>query len=287
MSRKLNQLLLWLSLTSSSVLLPAYPHEAAPPKCTSAPCGNTATGEDPQQQRLREAGARSEALRGGDDDQQRWSSIRLYSDSTKPERLTMPVMKAAGLAMHLDPKSGQLSFSKPGARHTFSIVSPAGDKNSVCPEYTIQIIEASPVHALVRMSCLQVEYAPGRYHMGVDYYLYDAETAVMRSIWRTAVNDRNARMPDTKPPPSLKIIPNGYRFDWAGVPPSNSKMSTTVLRNSYTRQTGKTGGMILLCTNLSAPNGQGVEDEMCEGAVLTRIRDSKDSKDKSQRLAPM
>lgn len=171
---------------------------------------------------MREGGARSESIRAGDDDQQRWSSIRLYSDSTRHERLAMPVMKAAGLAMRLDPKSGQLSFSKPGARHTFSIASPAG------------------------------------------------------------VNDKNARMPDAKPPPSLKIIPNGYRFEWAGVQPSNGKMSTTVLHNSYTRQAGKTGGMILLCTNLSAPHGQGVEDEMCEGAVLMRIRDNKDSSERDE-----
>ncbi len=272
----MKKLLSCLPIIIGAVCLPACAQEARAPataaKCTSTPCGNTATGEDPQEQRLREGAARSDAIRASDDDQRRWSSVRLNSDSTKPERLTMPVVKATGLEMRLDPKLGQLSFTKPGMQHTFTIASSLGDKSSVCPEYSIQIVEASAAHALVRMACLQAEYAPGRYHIGVDYYLYDVETAVMRDIWRAAVNDKNARMPDAKPAPSLKLVPNGYRFDWTGIQPSNGKPSTTVLHNSYIRNTEKSGGKILLCTDLSAPKGEGVEGDMCEGGILPRVR---------------
>ena len=127
------------------------------------------------------------------------------------------------------------------------------------------------MHALVSMTCFQNEYAPGRYHMGVDYYLYDQETGVMRNIWGAAVNDKNAKMPDAKPVPSLKVTPTGYRFDWSGVQPSDGKPSTTVLHNSYVRSVAKNGDKFLLCTNLSAPRGTGVEDDMCEGGILPRV----------------
>jgi hypothetical protein len=271
----MKKLLICLPIISAASSLPASAQDSyapiKPSKCTSAPCGNTKTGEDPQEQRLREASAQSDAIRAGDDDKRRWSSIRLNSDTTKPERLTMPVVKAAGLEMRLDPKLGRLSFRKPGVEQTFAIANPLGDKSSVCPEYSIQIIEASPAHALVRMACLQAEYAPGRYHMGVDYYLYDVDAAVMRNIWRAAVTDKKARLPDAKPTPSLKILANGYRFDWSSMQPSDNRPSTTVLHNSYTRSTEKSGAKVLVCTNLSTPKGEGVEDEMCEGGVLSAI----------------
>ncbi len=266
---------IFISLPFLLALSSACAQEARTPqkdgKCTSTPCGNTATGEDPQERRIREGAAMIDAIRAGDDDQQRWSSVRLYSDSTKPERLKLTVVKSAGLEMRLDPKLGYLTFSTQALKQTFVIASPLGDKSSVCPDYALQIVEASAVHALVRMACLQTEYAPGRYHMGSDYYLYDAATGVMRNIWRAAVSDKNAHMPDAKPTPSLKVIPNGYRFDWTGVQPSSSKSSTTTLHNSFTRTNGKNGEKELVCTNLSAPKGQGVEDEMCEGGILPRV----------------
>jgi hypothetical protein len=242
-------------------------------KCTSSPCGNTATGEDPQEQRIREAVVRANKIRDGDDDQKRWETISLYSDSTKPEKLKMTVVKAAKLEMQLDPKLGHISFSMPGVKQIFSIASPLGDERSICPRYSIDVVQASPAHVLLRMSCLKTQYSPGRYHMSVDYYLYDLETAVMRTIWAASVNDKNAHLPDAKPTPSLKIIPNGYRFDWSGVQPSDGKASTTTLHNIYVRSTEKTGKKILLCTNLSAPQGQGVEDEMCEGGILPAVED--------------
>ena len=240
-------------------------------RCTSTPCGNTATGEDPQEQRIREGQALIDKILDSDDDKHRWRAISLYSDSTKPNDLRLPVVKAAGLEMRLDPKLGQLSFSKSGMQQTFLIASPRGTKRSTCPEYSIAVTEASATHALVRKICLLMEYAPDRYTMGVDYYLYDEQTSEMRNIWRAVVSDKNASMPKAKPTPTLKVIPNGYRFDWTGIQPSDSPPSTTVLHNSYTRITEKDGTKALLCTNLAAPKGQGVEDDMCEGGILTLV----------------
>ena len=270
----MKKLLLLLPLIHVFPALPAVAQDISATttshKCTSTPCGNSATGEDPQEQRLREGHAHSETIRAGADDQRRWDSISLYSDSTKPDALKMPVVKTVGLEMRLAPKLGHLSFSKQGLRHSFVIASPIGDKRSICPKYVIDVVEASAAHVLVRMSCLKTEYTPGRYHMGVDFYLYDAETGGMRTIWEASLNDKDAHLPNAKPTPSLKIIPNGYRFDWSGVQPSNSKPSMTTLHNSYVRRTEKSGSKILLCTNLSAPKGQGVEDEMCEGGILPK-----------------
>ena len=262
-------------MTCSAMFLRASAQTTSTPtpvqKCTSSPCGNTANGEDPQEQRSREAAVRADKIRVGADDQRRWESISLYSDSVKPEHLKMSVVKAADLEMRLDPKLGHITLERRSIQQTFSIASPLGDKSSICPRYVIDVVEASAAHALLRMSCLKAEYAPGRYHMGVDYYLYDVETATMRTIWEASVNDKDAHLPDAKPTPSLKTIANGYRFDWTGVKPSNSRPSTTVLHNSYTRSVEKTGLKVLLCTNLSAPKGKGVEDDMCEGGVLPLV----------------
>lgn len=271
----MKKILLCLSLCASAILPPVYAQSPAKPisghKCTSSPCGNTATGEDPQEQRIHEGALILDKIRNGDDDQLRWTSISLYSDSSDPKHLSMPLVKAAGLEMRLYPKLGHLSFSKQGRQHMFSIASPLGSKNSICPQYVIDVVEASAAHALLRMACLKTETAPGRYHMGVEYYLYDLETATMREIWRAAVQDKNAHMPDAKPKPTLKIIPNGYRFDWKGVQPSDNPPSITTLHNSYTRSTDKSGVKGLLCTNLSAPKGEGVEDDMCEGGILPLV----------------
>lgn len=271
----MKKLLLFLPVIFVCSILPACARDAHAPikvqKCTSTPCSNTETGEDPQEQHIREGSEQSDKIREGGDDQRRWSSIVLYSDSTKPAKLTMPVIRSLGFDMRLEPKLGQLSFSKQGVVQTFKIASAAADKSSVCPEYAVQVTEASPIHALVSLTCYQYEYAPNRYHMGIDYYLYDAETAVMRNIWNSAVSDKNARTPEPKPIPSIKIVANGYRFDWSGIQPSNAKPSRTTLHNSYIRSTSKNGDKVLLCTNLSAPKGGGVEDEMCEGGILPRI----------------
>jgi hypothetical protein len=96
----MGKLLVCLTIITAASCLPAAAQDSCssikPSKCASKPCGNTQTGDDPQEQRLRGAGKRTEAIRADYDDQRRWSSIRLYSDSTKPARLTMPVVKAVG-----------------------------------------------------------------------------------------------------------------------------------------------------------------------------------------------
>ena len=205
----------------------------------------------------------------------RWISIRIYSDSSDTKHLSMPVVKAAGLEMRLDPKLGHITFSKQGRQHVFSIASPLGEQSSICPQYVFNVLEASAGHVLLRKVCLKTETAPGRYHMGVDYYLYDFDTATMRYIWRAAVSEKDAHMPHATPTPSLKIISNGYRFDWSGLFPSDNKPSKMVLHNSYTRVFEKSGASGLLCTDLSAPKGEGVEDEMCEGGSVPLVDNSR------------
>lgn len=67
------------------------------------------------------------------------------------------------------------------------------------------------------------------------------------------------------------MISNGYQLDWSGIPQGSGKDATTTLHNRFTRTAARNGQKTLLCTNLRAPKGQGVEDDMCEGGVLPRV----------------
>ncbi|MEC5164229.1 MULTISPECIES: hypothetical protein [unclassified Janthinobacterium] len=238
--------------------------------CTSNPCGNTATGEDPSDISGKKGAAILDEIRYGDEDKLRWTAIALSSDSEKNDNLKITLIRAVNFKMQLNPILGNITFSKSGVEHTFQIASPRGEKGGLCPEYTITVNEASSSHAIIKKSCLRYNYKPGRYFMSVDYYLYDFEIAIMRNIWRSSVQI-NSPLPEAKPTPAVKKIKNGYRFDWIGMFPSDNLPSKMEIHNTYLREKDKKGSNVLICTDTSAPRNKGIENEMCEGEVLTRV----------------
>jgi hypothetical protein len=66
-------------------------------QCTSTPCGNTATGEDPSDIAEREGGKKLEEMRNTASDRQRWGATSLYSSAKQEKDLQVDVLKAISL----------------------------------------------------------------------------------------------------------------------------------------------------------------------------------------------
>lgn len=226
-------------------------------RCTSDPCANTPTGEDQYVIDAREAAAYNKKVLEAGTDQQRWDQFRLYSDSKDPNRLTVPMILAIGLEMKLDPKKGDISIEKSGQKQVFKIDDAVGSGANTCPKYSVRILDASSTYAMIEKSCSISEYAPGKYHMGVDYYLYDMQTATLRSVWEGSSTEKASPFPRPKPAPQVKKISNGYQLDWSATDPSNKQDGKISIHTKYVRekdrQTGKTE---LVCTDLTAAKGE-------------------------------
>lgn len=235
-------------------------------KCTSDPCGNTASGEDPSEVREREGSAIFREIENGNDDKYRWSVLTLYSTSTADENLRMTLVKKSKFEAVLIPPIGYLKFSAPGRIHTFKIHGKLGESNDTCPKYSIRIAEASENHAVIQKGCRKYEYAPNRFFMSVEYFLYDANTAVMRSIWHSAVHTPNAKFPQANPRPKVQVLKDGYQFDWTGLLPGDDEPTPLKIRNKFYRQDGN-----LICKDLTASRNDAVESGMCEGGIRERV----------------
>lgn len=247
---------------------PAWSHEisATGYQCTSTPCGNTATGEDPQDVLLREARAEQNKIKSEGSDLVRWQ-IPIYSTSTKKSDLEMLITKNAKFSMRLAPAQGYLYFSTPASNQAFKIGEPNTSDN-LCPKYNLQIVDASDKHAVIQKSCPRIQYRAGKFFSGVTYYLYDVPTATMRDIWRASAVGSKDPLPLAEPVPSMKIIDNGYLFDWKGLHPGGSSTSSASIRNKYVRKAGNTK-QILVCIDMKVQGGA-VEDEMCEGSTVPK-----------------
>ncbi|HLO15874.1 MAG TPA: hypothetical protein VK206_13660 [Anaerolineales bacterium] len=103
----------------------AWSHEISTTssQCTSEPCGNTPTVEDPQDVLLREARAEQNKIKADGPDQVRWQ-IPIYSTSTKNPDLEMLITKSTKFSMRLEPAQGLLYFSTPNFNHAFKIDKP-------------------------------------------------------------------------------------------------------------------------------------------------------------------
>lgn len=248
--------------------LPASP-EAVQPQCTSTPCGNTASGKDPQEERIEEGRRMRHALLASDDDHKRWS-VSIYSDSILPEDLTLEVLRSPRMTMRLMPPEGHLAITTPTSKHVFEIANPQGSV-SVCPKYQIRVLEGSDVHILLQMICKKFEYKPDRYAMSVTYYLYDQPTGMMREIWRAGAGGKDDRLPLPDPSPALKRIADGYQFDWSGTYPGSIPGEAYEINNRFTRKR-EGEELILDCTNVAPGATAEPEDQSsCEGAYLERV----------------
>lgn len=260
----------WLAFGATLVFSHASATQDKPSRCAETPCPNTATGEDPQAINIRE-GAKLEARqRNNPDDKARWASTRIYSSTKKPERLKMQVVAASEFRMELDPGTGSLILAAPSRKHVFRIAAPAGTKDDLCPKYELQVLDADADFALVKKSCQGFEYAPGRYHKSADYYLYDAPTSTMRSIWAASLTTKAAPFPDADPEVTIKRVRNGYRFDWVGLFPSDATPVRQEIHNLYTRQPNSKKGVELVCRDARSKTNEG--SEMCEDEVLELVQ---------------
>lgn len=237
------------------------------PKCTSTPCGNTATGEDPSEVAEREGRKMLKELRESAGDRQRWGITLLYSSDKNPDGPKLEIIKALGFSAHLQPKTGRLTFEKNGISQTFAIAGPPGGPNDLCPKYALAVVDASAEHAIVKRSCFQYEYKPQRFYKGVEFFLYDMPTASMRSIWNAATEDTTLSGALVTPNPTLKLIKDGYLLDWTVTDISKSATEKYRMRTKYVRVIPKNGkAPTLTCTDLSASKGEDVEQGACEGA---------------------
>lgn len=256
---------------ASSCAIGANDQQGVSAKCKSVPCSNTSTGESPADKAQRESESIAAKVKHGDNDKERWARISLYSDSTEPEGLQMAVIQKAGFAIRLDPDRGHLELSLPGKRHVYAVAAARGAKRTSCPKYNIQVTEASSNHAILRRVCNEFEFRPNRFVASVDYFLYDVETATLRSIWHNEVTTKDAPLPVAKPIPTVRIAPNGYQFDWLAQSLNVSAAGPSEVHTSYMRQ--KTDGVIsLVCTDRNAPKGEGLEAGFCEGEHPPRVK---------------
>lgn len=238
-------------------------------RCTSTPCGNTASGKDPQEENIEAGRKMQDALRAGDDDRKRWV-LPIYSTSERPESLSLDVVRSAGLALRLAPAQGHLTISTPDAKHVFAIAGTQG-AGTVCPKYNLYVTDASNDHILLKRVCRSFEYEPGRFAKSVTYYLYDRPTGTMRDIWTARASGEDDPVPDAKPRPALKRIPNGYQFDWSGTYSGEAGGQRREIHNRFTRKLDG-GQRTLICTNVSTGSGRG-DASACEGEYLQRVSD--------------
>lgn len=236
-------------------------------QCTSQPCANTVTGEDPQDVLLRKARAEQNKVKTEGPDEARWH-IPIYSTSTARPELEMTIVKSAKFSMRLAPAQGYLNLSTPATNHVFKIAEQNAIDN-LCPKYNVSIVDASKTHAVIQKSCPRIQYKPGKFFSSVTYYLYDVPTATMRDIWQASAPGSKDPLPLANPVPVMKVTADGYFFDWEGLHSGGSPASPSVVRNKYVRKT-ENNTPVLICIDMAVQGGA-TEDEMCEGGTLPRV----------------
>lgn len=238
-------------------------------KCTSTPCGNTATGEDPSEIAERNGEKILKEIREKATDRQRWGITILYSSDKDAAGPKLDIIKDIGFSARLQPRTGQLTFEKNGIKHAFSIGGVPGAPNDMCPRYAIAVVDASAEHAVIKRSCFQYEYKPKRFYKSVDFYIYDIPAASMRNIWTAATEDTALAGAMVSPHPALKATKNGYLLDWTVTDISKSATEKYKVKMLYERKIEKANkSPSLVCTDLTAPKGENVEAGACEGDHL-------------------
>ncbi|MTW10517.1 hypothetical protein GM658_07855 [Pseudoduganella eburnea] len=152
--------------------------ETAAKACASAPCANTAPGEDPGEIELRAANAELNEIRASSDDKLRWQTITLFSNSKDPKNQKLILHKESNTEVTLEADKGLLVFRSPKGRNAFQIAPPPGDADNPCPKYQVEIVDANSEHAIVRKICPKYVYGQGHEFKSFDYYLYDRATVM-------------------------------------------------------------------------------------------------------------
>lgn len=237
--------------------------------CTSMPCANTATGEDPGEIDLRDATAELDKIRASSDDKLRWQTITLFSNSKDTKNQTLVVHKESRTQLTLEADKGLLVFRTPQRTNTFKIAPPPGADDNPCPKYQIEVVDASAEHAVVRKICPKFEIGRGREFKSYDYYLYDRATATMRSIWSASAVQNVSFLKSPKPDPIVTPTSKGYKYQWKGQVALGGSVGMVSYDNIYERQKSKEGILELVCKDLSVGKKGQTEGGTCEGGILT------------------
>ncbi|QYF93708.1 hypothetical protein KY495_00240 [Massilia sp. PAMC28688] len=247
--------------------------QAASPETRRQAKDVAAAPQNPGEVAERAGHAAVEQARAGIDDKKRWSYVVMESDATAEEAdtLVMPLVKAAQFEMRLQPKDGHIVFTKPGIKHVFKLAGPPGLKGDICPNYNVRVLDASRDHAVFRKVCIPFEYSRDRVFMSNQFFLYDVQTATVRTLWTAMRDQKGDRMPEADPPITVKITASGYRFDWAGVHPGEDGPVKMNIRNVYTRQKVGKPDASLSCADLNFPGKEGLESESCQTGILTLV----------------
>jgi hypothetical protein len=182
----------------------------------------------------------------------------------------MMVVKDAGTQMALDPEKGEIAFSSKEATHRFELTAPRGDTKPSCPDYTVQIIEASVQHVLIQHTCNQWEYRPNKFRSSVTYFLYDRETASVRSIWANSAVGKGAPLPSADPEPSLKVVSGGFKFDWRPRQENKGGQSQHERHMSFQRKL-LGGKKELVCFDQTFPKSEAEGNGDCQAERLIRV----------------
>ena len=244
-------------------------------KCSTHPCPNTQTGEDPGEIEAREGGEIEARLRANASDKERWSSVILLSNATEKQELSMPIIMTEKFNLSLDPKNGILTFTSPHATQSFKISEAGSAEKSKhpCLKYQVRVIDAGSDYALVKKTCPKQEYRPQRFYRGTDYYIYDQKTNTMRSVWSASTQiDTSTPFPTAKPEISIKYLKDGYGFDWTGMLPSDNPPLSVSVHNIYKREADHNNRLSLVCYDVTDRRHPVKENEMCESESLERIR---------------
>lgn len=236
----------------------------------TAQLGPPLPSEEPQDTAVREGMERVERLRHGGIDKERWMSVWLYSEATSASQLSMTIMKDAGTQMTLDPDKGDIAFTNKVATHRFHLTASKGDPKSACSDYTVQIIGASASHVLVQHTCNAFEYRPNKFKSSVDYFLYDLETASMRSIWANSSTGKGSPLPSADPEPKLKVVARGFEFDWQPRQENRGGQSQHERHMSFQRKLIG-GKKELVCYDRTFPKSEAEGNGSCQAQQLNRV----------------
>jgi hypothetical protein len=90
------------------------------------------------------------------------------------------------------------------------------------------------------------------------------------NVWQASATGSSDPSPRPTPLPSVKAVENGYDFEWRVSHPGGSSASSSAIHNQYLRKT-EAGKAVLVCIDM-AVRGGALEDEMCEGGILPRVK---------------
>jgi hypothetical protein len=246
-------------------------------KCTSSPCSNTPTGEEPRDVAVKQGQQVRDAILATAPDKERWN-VRIYSDSNRNEDLEIVLLKKAQSRLRLLPKLGQIQFVFPYTIDTFEIETPAGDARAICPRYALEVVDASTTHTVFEKMCFKHEYKPNRYSMTATYYLYDNSCHTMRTIWNWGVDQKDDQFPQPDSAPKIKVLKNGYDLRWNTTFVDGKKPEKLTMHNVYSREILSNDRQTLGCADMTLPKDERSESGWCEGAVVPLISSVRQSK---------